>query len=42
MPRKSAYFQYTVSTKSGTLSAYSQHTAHHVAASISPQRRRCK
>lgn len=23
-------------------SAYSQHTAHHVAASISPQRRRCK
>lgn len=46
----SAYCQYTVCTKSGTKvskhsaqkSAYSQHTAHHVAASISPQRRRCK
>ena len=29
-------------TQVGTLSAYSQQTAHHVAASISPQRRRYK
>ena len=29
-------------TQVSTLSAYCQHTAHHVAASISPQRRRCK
>ena len=29
-------------TQVGTLSAYSQYTAHHVAASISPQRRRYK
>ena len=32
----------TVSKHSAQKSAYSQHTAHHVAASISPQRRRCK
>lgn len=29
-------------TQVGILSAYCQYTAHHVAASISPQRRRCK
>ena len=38
----SAYCRHTVSTQSAQKSAYSQHTAHHVAASISPQRRRCK
>ena len=34
--------RHTVSKHSAQKSAYSQHTAHHVAASISPQRRRCK
>lgn len=32
----------TVSKHSAQKLAYCQHTAHHVAASISPQRRRCK
>lgn len=39
---KSANIQQTVSKHSAQKSAYCQYTAHHVAASISPQRRRCK
>ena len=34
--------RHTVSKHSAQKSAYCQYTAHHVAASISPQRRRCK
>ena len=34
--------RHTVSKQSAQKSAYCQYTAHHVAASISPQRRRCK